>query len=122
MQEIEQVEYLRMDNAGENKVLEQQANLANWKLGLKYKYVAPETPQHNHLAELALTSITNKGRTFMAAVNVPSAMRYAQGPKAFQYATKTDGLCMVNVNGVVASARYWTYMKHFYTVNLTMLR
>ena len=71
MQEIEQVEYLRMDNAGENKVLEQQANLANWKLGLKYKYVAPETPQHNHLAELALTSITNTGRAFMAAANVP---------------------------------------------------
>ena len=39
----------------------------------------------------------------MAAANVPPNMRYALGPKAFQYTTKMDGLCMVNVNGVTAS-------------------
>ena len=44
----------------------------------------------------------------MAAENVPPTMRYALRPKAFQYTTKTDGLCMVKVDGVTAS-RY----KHF---------
>jgi len=84
------VKYFRMNTAGEKKVLEQGANLANWELGLKYKYTARETPQHIHLAELAIMSITNKGRACMAAANLPPAMRYALRPKVFQYATKTD--------------------------------
>ena len=79
-----------MDTAGEKKVLEQGANLADWKLGFKYKYTACETLRHNHLAELAITSIINKGRACVAAANVPPAMRYALRPKVFQYATKTD--------------------------------
>ena len=87
------VKYFRMDNTGENKVLEQRANLADWKLGLQYEYTACKIPQQNHLAELTITSITNKGRACMAAANVPPAGRYALGPKAFQYTTKTDRLC-----------------------------
>ena len=56
------VRYLRCDNAGENKKLEERINGANWKLNIQFEYTARDTPQQNHLAELAFATIANRGR------------------------------------------------------------
>jgi hypothetical protein len=41
------VKYVRCDNAGENKLLEQRANSVSWKLNLEFEYTARNTPQQN---------------------------------------------------------------------------
>ena len=63
--------FIRMDNAGENKLFEQRVNSKDWQLGLQVEYTLRDTPQHNHLAELALATISNKGRALLVGANVP---------------------------------------------------
>jgi hypothetical protein len=56
------VKYLRMDNAGENKSLQQRAASNDWKLDLTCEFTARNTPQQNHTVELGLADVSNKGR------------------------------------------------------------
>jgi hypothetical protein len=58
-----EVKYIRCDNAGENKTLQKRANSAEWKLNIELEFTPRDTPQHNHLAELALASLASKGRS-----------------------------------------------------------
>jgi hypothetical protein len=97
-----------MDNAGENKLLQQRAESNDWKLNIQYEYTARDTPQQNHLAELALATMANKGRACMTAANVPETLRYLLYHKAFQFATDTDGLGVHTIDDVTTT-RY----KHF---------
>ena len=97
------VKYIRCDNAGENKSLQKRANGVDWKLNIEFEYTPRDTPQHNHLAELALASIANKGRTIMTAANVPMKIRYKVWIKAFEHATNLDGLAVIEVNGKTAN-------------------
>jgi hypothetical protein len=101
--------YVRMDNAGENKLLNKRADSKDWKLNIKFEYTGRSTPQRNHLAELGFASLANKGRALMIAANVPMAIRYVLFKEAFTTATKLDALVAVEVDGVTAS-RY----KHFF--------
>jgi hypothetical protein len=103
------VKYVRCDNAGENKTLQKRANGSDWKLNIVFEFTPRDTPQHNHLAELGLASIANKGRTLMSAANIPMNVRYKVWVKAFQHATDLDGLIIVDVNGKTASRyEHWT--------------
>jgi hypothetical protein len=43
---------IRMDNAGENKSLQQKYWRKDWQFEIMYAYTAIYTQQHNHLAEL----------------------------------------------------------------------
>ena len=70
------VKYLRMDNAGENKALEERLNGAQWKLNVEAEYTAANTPQQNHLAEISFHVLANRGRALMHRANVPLLMRY----------------------------------------------
>eukprot|EP00957_Ditylum_brightwellii_P038657 2922379-Ditylum_brightwellii.AAC.1 len=44
------VQYLRCDNAGENKTLEKRSQSSDWKMNIQFEYTARATPQQNHLA------------------------------------------------------------------------
>ncbi len=44
------------DNAGENKLFEERAGSADWKLGTKFEYTARATPQHNSVVESAFAA------------------------------------------------------------------
>jgi hypothetical protein len=59
--EIE-IKILRMDNAGENKLLQQRCESKDWQLAINYEYTGRDTPQHNHMAELGFATLGNKGR------------------------------------------------------------
>jgi hypothetical protein len=48
-----------MDNAGENKKLQQRLESSDWKLNPVFEFTARATPQHNARAELAFPSIAN---------------------------------------------------------------
>ena len=76
------VKNLRMDNAGENKKLQQRLEISDWKLNVAIEFTARDTPQHNALTELAFTSIANKERAMTATANLPKVHRVWRG---FQY-------------------------------------
>jgi hypothetical protein len=65
------VTHIRLDNAGENTKLQERAESAAWKLGVKFEYTARDTPQQNHLAELGFAILGNKGRACMVVAHVP---------------------------------------------------
>ena len=58
---------LCMDNAGENKLSQDRAESADWKLGLSYEFTARRTPQQNSIAEVAFTTITGQATAMMDA-------------------------------------------------------
>jgi len=97
------VKYIRCDNAGENKKLEERSDSADWKMGLRFEYTARDTPQQNHLAELGFAVLANRGRAMMYRANVPKPMRYQIFPKAFETATLQDGLVVVEIDGKKAT-------------------
>ena len=53
------VTHLRMDNAGENKLLQKRCESSNWKFDIKYEYTARDTLQQNSLAEVGFATIAN---------------------------------------------------------------
>jgi hypothetical protein len=93
------VKYLRMDNAGENKILQQRAASKDWKLDLTCEFTARNTPQQNHTVELGLSDVSSKGLAVMIAAHVPLKERYLLYHKAFEYVTNTDGLRVIDRNG-----------------------
>eukprot|EP00957_Ditylum_brightwellii_P211343 15366072-Ditylum_brightwellii.AAC.3 len=93
------VEFVRCDNAGENRLLEKQSKSKDWKMNLKFKYTAHATPQQNHLAELAFSTLVNKGQTLMHQANIPVEIKYKVFPKAFITAMLLDGLVVIEING-----------------------
>ena len=59
------VKVIRCDNVGENKLLEQRANSVAWQLSIEFEYTVRNTPQQNSLAEVAFTTIANRGHAMM---------------------------------------------------------
>jgi hypothetical protein len=88
---------IRLDNAGENKLLQQRSQSADWKLNITYEFTVRDTPQQNHLAELGFAHLANYGRALMARANVPLSIRYKVFTKAFKTATLLDGLTVIKI-------------------------
>ena len=65
------VDYIHLDNAGENIKLQQQCVSFDWKLKINFEITARDMPQFNHLAELGFAVLANKGRALMHAAHVP---------------------------------------------------
>ena len=93
------VKYLRMDNGGENQKLESRLKSADWKLHPIIEYTTRDTSQHNHLAEVAIATIVNKGRTMMIEAKLPEEMKYMLQHKAMETAAKLDGMVIVTIDG-----------------------
>ncbi|MGH7955289.1 MAG: reverse transcriptase domain-containing protein [Gloeomargaritales cyanobacterium] len=106
------VKYIRLDNAGENKKLAQRTESSDWQLGITYEFTARDTPQQNHLAELAFAVLYNKGRAMMHKANIPKKIRYKLFREAFGCATDLDGLVVVKIDNKTAT-RY----EHFFGKN-----
>jgi hypothetical protein len=96
-------EIIRLDNAGENKLLQQRLQSADWKLNIKFEFMARDTPQQNHLAELGFAHLANYGRALMARANVPLNIRYKVFTKVFKTATLLDGLTVIKIGNMEAT-------------------
>jgi hypothetical protein len=94
--EIE-IKILRMDNAGENKLLQQRCESKDWQFAMKYEYTGRDTPQHNHMAELGFVTLGNKGRALMVRANIPMNKRYLLFREAFKTVTDLDSLVVTTV-------------------------
>ena len=103
------IKFIRVDNAGENKLWEARCQSAAWKFPFKFEYTAARTPQQNSKVEVGFAVIANRGRTLMAAANVPGETRRLIWNEAFQAATLLDGLVLVTVGGVTK-----TRWEHWY--------
>jgi hypothetical protein len=95
-----EVRYLRMDNAGKNKLLQSCCESADWKFNPN---IRRDTPQQNHLAELGFAILSNRGRAMMARANVPLEVRYKIWRHAFKTATLFEGLTVVTAGGKTAT-------------------
>ena len=93
------MEVIRCDNAGENKALQARANSAAWKLGIDFEYTSRDTPQQNHLAEIAITNINNTGCAIMHRAHVPEKYKPKLFRNAWLTAVKLDGLQVIRFNG-----------------------
>jgi hypothetical protein len=88
---------IRLDNAGENKLLQQRSQSADWKLNVNFEFTARDTPQQNHLAEPGFSHLANYGKALMAHANVPLNIQYKVFTKAFKTATLLDGLTVIKI-------------------------
>eukprot|EP00977_Amphora_coffeiformis_P005907 scaffold1252_cov154-Amphora_coffeaeformis.AAC.1 len=95
------VKIIRMDNGGENKKLVKRLNSPEWKMYPTIEYTARDTPQHNHMAEVGLSTLYGRGRAMMSYANIPNDWKPIVAPKAFETASDLDGLVPVEVNGKV---------------------
>jgi hypothetical protein len=104
-----EVQFLRMDNAGENRKLAQRLQSTDWKLCPTIEYTARETPQHNHKAEVAIATIVKQGRAMMIEANLPEEKCYIIQYKAMETAAKLDGLIVKDLNGSIKSrVEHWS--------------
>jgi hypothetical protein len=81
---------MRQDNAGENKKFKERVNGADWKLPVKMKYTAANTPQQNALVEVKFTYLASKARAAMHAAEVPRNRRFEFFPEVSMTMTKLD--------------------------------
>ena len=97
------VQHVRLDNAGENKRLQQRSESADWKLGIHYEFTDARTPQRNCLAEVAFQTILCRGRAMMAHANMPMDIRYRVFRECMITATLLDGLTVIELGGITAT-------------------
>ena len=97
-----------MDNAGENKKLEERMNGADWKLNIEAEYKAVNTPQQNHLAELSFYILANRGRALMHRANLPVKERYKLFREALTTVTQLDWLAIIEIDGKTTTRyKHW---------------
>ena len=116
------VKFCRLNNAGENRQLQKMCNSAEWQLGIKFEFMATDTPQQNHLAELVgLAILVNRGRVLMTRVNVPMHYWFKLFKEALKMATLLDALLIVEIDGEKKSyVEHWSGQKLEYALNLCM--
>ena len=86
------VDIVRLDNAGENMLLQNEVNSAPWQLGINFKL------QQNLLAEVGIFTLVNRVRAMMHYTNVPMEFWYKLLRDCYATAAINDGLMIVEFN------------------------
>jgi Reverse transcriptase (RNA-dependent DNA polymerase) len=97
------VDVIRMDNGGENLLLERRAQSKDWQLGIDFEKTARDTPQQNSLAEVGLATVASRARAMMVRANLPRPIRYRLFKDAYKTAALLDGLAVINIDGKSAT-------------------
>jgi hypothetical protein len=108
--EIE-IKILRMDNAGESKLLQKICEIKDWQFTIKYGCTGKDTPHKNHMAELGLATLGNKCRALMARTNISRNKRCLLFREAFKTATYLESLVFTAVRTKKATTHYHLYGK-----------
>ena len=66
------VKYIRCDNAGENKKLQEKCEKEG--LGVQFEYTAPNTPQRNGRIERKFATLAGRMRAMMKYAGLPEKM------------------------------------------------
>lgn len=94
------VNYVRLDNAGENYSLKSRCESDAWKLILNWEFTSRNTPQQNSSVEVAFWVIKHRGIAMMTAANLPKAVQYMLYKEAFKTACMLDWLAPIQIGGV----------------------
>ena len=92
------VKYIRCDNAGGNKSLEDWADNSYCKLGIYFYYTDCDTPHQNYLDELGFETIYNRGISIIRDDDIPIKISYNLFKEAFNTATFMDRLDVIDIN------------------------
>ena len=92
-------EVLCCDNAGENKSMEKETDNRKWRLNIEFKYIARNTPPQNSFTEVAIATMSNRGRDVLNRANTPKKYRTPLFRYTVTTATKLDMLLIVEVEG-----------------------
>jgi len=84
------VRYIRCDNAGENRVLEQECNKHSF--GILFEYSSAGTPQQNGVVERAFATLWGRVRAMMNHARFPRTKRDALWCECAATATKLDNI------------------------------
>ena len=84
------VQRIRMDNAGENKMLVKSCDQN--EMGIKLEYTAPGTPQQNGVVERAFVTLIGRGRAMMNHARFTAKKRQEMWCEAAQTATMLDNV------------------------------
>ena len=85
-----QVNIIRCDNAGENKVLERESDKN--ELGIIFEYTAPGTPQQNGVVERAFVAVMGRARAMMNHAGFTMVKRQQLWYEAAQTVTMLDNI------------------------------
>jgi hypothetical protein len=103
--------YLRLDNAGENKLLADRLKHKDWKLPITIEWTARDTPQQNSPVEVGFATLSGRARAMLQDANVPKDMRKFLMPEAVKAATHLDGLIPLEISGVTKT-KYEHHLGH----------
>ena len=104
------ITHLRLDNAGQNKLLQTRCASKDWKMNCEFEFTARDTPQQNSLAEVGFATLANHRQAMMHHANLPMMDRYRLAHETFQCATHLGGLTVVEVYGVTKT-RYEHFIR-----------
>ena len=63
------ITHLRLDNAGENKLLQTQCASKDWKMNCEFEFTARDTPLQNSLTEVGFVTLANRRWAMMHRAN-----------------------------------------------------
>ena len=84
------VKFIRCDNAGENKTLENQCK--DNELGINFKYMAPGTPQQNGVVERVFVTLYGRVQVMMNEAHFTKQQRGQLWTECASTATKLENM------------------------------
>jgi hypothetical protein len=88
------VNNIRLDNAGENKTLANEAK----QLGIVVEFVAPNTPQQNGVAERAIATVVSRSRAMLSFAGLSMELKEKLWAECFSTATMLSNMAVNNGN------------------------
>jgi hypothetical protein len=98
-QEGVKVQFVRMDNTGENLSFADLANGKEWTLKLTFELTGAMTPQRNYLAEVGFGTLWSRLRATLDAAMVPEEEKYKLVREGISHLTFLDGLIVKKIDG-----------------------
>jgi hypothetical protein len=100
-----QVMILRLDNAGENKGLE---NLCiDGGLNIKFEYISPGSPQYNGRVERKFATLYGKIRSVLNAAKLPEQLRKQLWAEAAQWTTYNENIIVTELKPVPSYVQFY---------------
>ena len=103
------VEFIRCDNAGENKQLEETTKRPMYQLGISFEYTARATPEQNSRVEKSIDTKYNRTRACLDFAHIPAPIKRLLIRECITQVTHAVNLRLHEANGVTA-----TSYEHFF--------
>jgi hypothetical protein len=100
------VKYIRCDNAGENKDLENKCKKHDKLCNIQFEYTPRDSPQYNGKAERKIAVLTGRVRSMLTAAGLPDKLRPKLWAEAARTATDVENVIISMKDGTTAYAAF----------------